>query len=208
MLELRALARPPLLRPVHLTLPKGACGVVMGASGSGKTVLARAIVDLDPSEGLVRWRGQAREDMPASQWRRLIGYVPAESGWWAPKVAAHFPADAPDRKRLAEWLVAVGLDEAILHQPVAHLSSGQKQRLALARALIMRPEVLILDEPTAALDAANRARTEALLQELMAQGRTLLLITHDAAQARRLGTHFWRMEAGRLAPMAAPKGDE
>ncbi len=204
MLEVRALARPPLLAPVDLRLPEGACGVVMGASGSGKTVLARAIVDLDPNEGEVRWRGHDRRRMPAPQWRRMIGYVPAETGWWAARAAAHFPHDAPDRARLMEWLAALGLEEAILHQPVAHLSSGQKQRLALVRALIMRPEALILDEPTGALDADSRERVEALLRGLVAEGRTLLLITHDAGQARRLGTHFWRMVAGKLSPMPAP----
>ena len=87
------------------------------------------------------------------------------------------------------------------------LSSGQKQRLALIRALTMRPEALILDEPTGALDAQSRARVEELLRALLAEGRTLVLITHDAAQARRLGTHFWRMEAGRLSPMTAPEED-
>ena len=208
MLELRGLARAPLLQPVNLTLPEGACGVIMGASGSGKTVLARAIVDLDPNAGTVRWRGQARERVPAPRWRRMIGYVPAETGWWAARVAAHFPADAPDAARLEDWLAALELDRAILQQPVAHLSSGQKQRLALVRALVMRPEVLILDEPTGALDAESRARVEALLRALLEEGRTLLLITHDAGQARRLGTHFWRMEAGRLWEMAAPPGGE
>lgn len=208
MLELRGVARPPLLQPVNLRLPEGACGIIMGASGSGKTVLARAIVDLDPTMGTVHWRGQTREEVPAPRWRRMIGYVPAETGWWAADVAAHFPADAPDAERLVEWLAALGLDRAILQQPVAHLSSGQKQRLALVRALVMRPEALILDEPTGALDAESRTRVEALLKELLAAGRTLLLITHDAAQARRLGTHFWRMEAGRLREITAPSRDE
>ena len=205
MLEVRALARPPLLQPVNMTLPEGACGVIMGASGSGKTVLARAIVDLDPNEGEARWRGRSRASMPAPQWRRMIGYVPAETGWWAAEVAAHFPPDAPEKARLVEWLAALGLDKSILRRAVAHLSSGQKQRLALARALIMRPEALILDEPTGALDAESRERVETLLRGLLAEGRTLLLITHDAGQARRLGTHFWRMAAGRLSSMPAPK---
>ena len=204
MLQLHRLARPPLLHPVSLKLPAGACGVIMGASGAGKSVLARAIVDLDPNEGDVTWRGQSRNAMAAPHWRRLVAYVPAESGWWAALTAAHFPADAPDRARLERWLAQVGLAADILQKPVAHLSAGQKQRLALLRALIMRPEVLVLDEPTSALDAATRHQVEELLRQLLAEGRTILLITHDAAQAARLGAHFWRMEEGRLRAMSAP----
>ena len=204
MLQVRALSRLPMLQPVTLTLPQGACGVIMGASGSGKSLLARAIVDLDPNEGTVRWRDTAREATPAPHWRRLVAYVPAESGWWAPTVAAHFPADAPDRAHLEDWITAVGLTPDILSRQAAHLSTGERQRLALVRALIMAPELLILDEPTGALDAASRQKVEALMHELLEEGRTLLLITHDTAQARRLGQHFWRMQAGKLTPAAAP----
>ena len=205
MLELRNLARPPMLKPASLTLPQGECGVIMGASGSGKSLLARAIVDLDPNEGTVRWGKHVREATPAPQWRRLIAYVPAETGWWAADVATHFPADAPDRARLKDWITAVELKPDILERQVSHLSTGERQRLALVRALVMAPELLILDEPTGALDAKSRKKVEALMQELLAEGRTLLLITHDAAQARRLGQHFWRMEAGRLTPAPPPE---
>ena len=204
MLEVSGLTRPGLLHPVHMQLERGACGVIMGPSGSGKSLLARAIVDLDPNAGSVRWNGQAREDMPAPAWRRLVGYVPAEPGWWAERAAAHFPADAPDAGRMMAWLEAVGLAPDVLQRRVAHLSSGERQRLALVRALVMRPELLILDEPTGALDADSTARVETLLKALLENGMTLLLITHDAAQAARLGQRFWRMEAGRLSPASAP----
>jgi len=204
MLEVVALARPGLLHPATLRLEQGECGVIMGPSGSGKSLLARAIVDLDPNEGSVRWGGRARESMPAPAWRRLVGYVPAEPGWWAERAGAHFPADAPDAARVVAWLEAVGLTPDVLRRRVAHLSSGERQRLALVRALVMRPELLILDEPTGALDAASTARVEELLKTLLEGGMTLLLITHDAAQAARLGRRFWRMEAGRLSETKVP----
>ncbi len=193
MLRIENLSRP-WLHPVSLKLEAGACGIIMGPSGSGKTLLARAIADLDPNEGEVCWRGTARRAVPAPHWRRLIGYVPAESGWWADKVEEHFAA-APDPAAL---IAATGLDPRALGWPVARLSSGEKQRLALARALQLAPEVLILDEPTSALDAASKERVEALLMEKKRAGLTLLIITHDTGQASRLGDVFWRIEAGRV----------
>ncbi len=205
MLQVRDLARPPMLKPASFTLPEGTCGVIMGASGSGKSLLARAIVDLDPNEGTVRWRDHVREATPAPHWRRLVAYVPAETGWWAADVATHFPADAPARAHMEDWITTLGLKPDILARQVSHLSTGERQRLALVRALIMAPEMLILDEPTGALDAASRNRVETLMRELLNEGRTLLLITHDAAQARRLGQHFWRLEAGRLTPSSPPE---
>ncbi len=204
MLEVTGLARPGLLRPVNMRLEQGTCGVIMGPSGSGKSLLARAIVDLDPNEGSVRWGGRVREEMPAPAWRRLVAYVPAEPGWWAERAAAHFPPDAPDAARTVAWLEAVGLAPEVLERRLAQLSSGERQRLALVRALVMRPELLILDEPTGALDAENTARVEDLLKALLEGGLTLLLITHDPAQAARLGERFWRMEAGQLSPVEAP----
>ena len=192
MLRLENLSRPGLT-PVSLRLPAGACGVIMGASGAGKTLLARAIVDLDPNDGEAFWKDRARSAMPACQWRRLIGYVPAQSGWWADRVGEHFLKPVA-----ADTLSAVSLPPDALDWPVARLSNGEKQRLALLRALVADPEMLILDEPTAALDDETKERVEALLQQRLEDGLTLLLITHDKAQARRLGRHFWRFDSGRL----------
>ena len=193
MLELIDISRP-WLEPVSLKLDKGACGVIMGPSGSGKTLLARAIVDLDPNDGEVLWNGARRSHTPAPRWRRMIGYVPAETGWWADRVAAHFPVPA----EAAPLVEATGLPAQALEWPVARLSSGEKQRLALARALQLSPEVLILDEPTSALDEASKEKVEALLMAQKKAGLTLLVITHDAAQARRLGGAFWSIAKGRV----------
>ncbi|HHN68217.1 MAG TPA: ATP-binding cassette domain-containing protein [Thermopetrobacter sp.] len=192
MLRLEHLARPGLA-PVSLKLPTGACGVVMGPSGAGKTLLARAIVDLDPNSGEVFWKERSRAAMPACQWRRLIGYAPAQSGWWADVVGDHFLKPVA-----ADTLRAVNLPPDAPTWPVARLSNGEKQRLALLRALAAGPEMLILDEPTAALDDETKERVEALLQRRLEDGLTLLLITHDKAQARRLGRHFWRIDSGHL----------
>ncbi len=191
MLKIDNLARPGL-KPVSLKLPASAIGVLTGPSGAGKSLFARAVVDLDPNAGEVWWKGQARSAMPAPQWRRLVGYVPAESGWWAARVGDHFAAPEAMRPQLA----AVGLPEEAMDWPVSRLSTGERQRLALLRALEAAPEVLILDEPTSALDAETARKVEALLLERRRAGLTLMIITHDPAQAGRLGDIFWRIEKG------------
>ncbi len=193
MLRTENLSRP-WLEPVSIRLPEGCIGVVMGRSGSGKTLLARAIVDLDPNEGEVWWKDIRRNAVPAPQWRRLVGYAPAESGWWADRVGEHFDGgeDVP------ALLEAVAMPADALEWPVSRLSSGERQRLALARALTRRPEVLILDEPTSALDETTKESVEALLLRKRDEGMTLLVITHDQGQAERLGDVFWRIEKGHV----------
>jgi ABC-type lipoprotein export system ATPase subunit len=136
--------------------------------------------------------------MPAPEWRKQATYVSAESGWWADLVIEHFPADR--RSEIATLSNRLGLRADILDAPVAQLSTGEKQRLSLARALVRNPPVLLLDEPTGPLDADSVARVEALLQERMAKGTSILLVTHDPGQAARLGRRRYRMLAGRLEP--------
>lgn len=183
--------------PASFTVPAGGCVALQGPSGGGKSLLLRALADLDPAEGIVRLNGEPRESMRADLWRRRVAMVPAESGWWADQVAAHFP-DAVDP---APLLAAVDLPEAAEWE-VARLSTGEKQRLALARALALEPAALLLDEPTAALDAAATARVEALLTARQAAGAAILLVTHDAAQAERMADMRLWIEKGRLRPAA------
>ncbi|PIE08771.1 MAG: ATP-binding protein [Rhodobacterales bacterium] len=182
-----------LIGPLSLELAAGECAAVQGPSGSGKTLLMRAIADLDPNRGEVSLGGRAREAFTAPQWRRAVALVPAEPGWWEETVGAHFAAD-PDP---APGLAALHLEGA-LGWEVARCSTGERQRLALLRALQTAPKVLMLDEPTAALDGEATAAVEALLRARMAGGLALLLITHDPAQALRLATRQYRMDAGRL----------
>ncbi|SOE01034.1 ATP-binding cassette domain-containing protein [Caenispirillum bisanense] len=181
LLAVEGLRRPPL--PVlSLAVAAGECVAVTGPSGAGKSLLLRAIADLDPNDGRVSLAGTDRAALPAPEWRQRVAYVAAESGWWAPTVADHM-AGPPDR--LATLLAAVGLPEAG-GWPVARLSSGERQRLALVRALTRRPEVLLLDEPTANLDAAATESVEALVRQALAEGCGVLLASHDRNQVRRL----------------------
>lgn len=182
--------------PADLDLAAGEIVALRGPSGSGKSLLLRALADLDPAEGEIGLDGTPREAIPAPEWRRLVAYVPAESGWWADRVRAHF-ADG------AGLVARLGLDPAALDWEVRRLSTGERQRLAIARALALGPRVWLMDEPTAALDAEAAARVEALLGEGREDGAAILIVTHDAGQARRLADRTLHIEAGRLSAREA-----
>ncbi|MDH3196397.1 MAG: energy-coupling factor ABC transporter ATP-binding protein [Hyphomicrobiales bacterium] len=194
MLSARDLASP-VLGPVSLDVAAGECVAVMGASGAGKSLLLRAIADLDPNDGDVALNGIARNAIPANAWRQQVALVPAESGWWADIVGEHFIAVPPDM----DLLEALGLAAESLTWTVARLSSGEKHRLAILRALSLRPKALLLDEPSASLDEHSTERLEAVLQRQRASGVPIVLVTHDAAQAERLATRIITMAGGRIA---------
>ena len=193
MLTIEGLGRPGF-GSFDFSLAKGACCGIAGSSGAGKSVLLRMVADLDPHQGRVTLDGQDRSAMPASAWRRKVVYFAAESGWWADRVGAHFPTtDAPferDRERL-------GLESGILDWPVARLSSGERQRLAFLRGLMIEPRVLLLDEPTAALDPQATAAFEDILRERLSAGAAALFVSHDAAQMTRVADRIYRIAGGR-----------
>lgn len=168
--------------PYSLEVHPRTCVTVMGPSGVGKSLLLRALADLDPHGGEV-WLGEVRQSAcPAESWRRQVAYLPAAAGWWAESVAEHFAdfaAACPD-------VSALGLDPVCGAWPVARLSSGERQRLSLLRAFEARPPVLLLDEPTANLDAATTLAVERWLLARKEDGAALLWVTHDAAQAQRV----------------------
>jgi len=188
--------RTGLVGPVDLSLAQGECIAILGPSGSGKSLLLRAVADLDPNSGDVLLNGRSRNDMPAYQWRRLVSLVPAESGWWADRVAEHFKAK-PD---MSEMLKDVGLPDALGWQ-VSRLSSGERQRLALVRALQGGPQALLLDEPTAALDEASTLKVEEIMQRQLERGVIIVLVTHDPEQAGRLANKRITLKDGRIIDM-------
>jgi putative ABC transport system ATP-binding protein len=182
--------------PFELNLGRGTCAAITGPSGSGKSLFLRMIADLDPSEGEIWLNGRARASMSGPEWRKRAIYVSAESGWWADKVIEHFPAST--RTEIAVLSARLGVRADLLDAPVAQLSTGEKQRLSLVRALLPNPPVLLLDEPTGPLDEGSVAQVETLLQERMVDGTSILLVTHDPRQAERLGAQRHRMVAGRM----------
>jgi ABC-type iron transport system FetAB ATPase subunit len=191
--------RSSLAGPFDIVLGAGQCIAVTGRSGSGKSLMLRMVADLDPSEGEVRLDGALRETFPPTTWRRRLAYVPAESGWWAEHVQDHFDPPALARaKNLADRL---GVDRDLFEASVDRLSSGERHRLALIRAVAPGPRVLLLDEPTGPLDPESVGRVEALLAERLATGISILLVTHDSLQAETLGAVRFKMVDRRLVPL-------
>lgn len=192
MLEVRSL-RTFGLEAGPLRLEDGECVAVRGASGAGKSLFLRAIADLDPNEGEIWLDGEVRAALPAPRWRQLVTYLASEPGWWADTVGEHF----------ADWSAAGPLAERLKLPiecrawPVQRLSSGERQRLGLIRALVQAPRVLLLDEPTGALDADAAGAVEGLLRERFAEGTSALWVTHDPAQARRAAGRCVTIEQGR-----------
>jgi len=182
------------LGPVSFIVESGECLALRGPSGAGKSLLLRAIADLDPNDGRVTLDGQSREAMAAPAWRRQVTYLAAEPGWWADTVAEHY-ADWTAARPLVESL---GLPADCGDWPVARLSTGEKQRLALVRSLLLEPRVLLLDEPTSGLDPEAVKRVEKLIRARQKDGVSVVWTTHDRAQARRVARRWLEIEDGRL----------
>ncbi len=193
MLALNGLNGPGF-GPIDARVASGSCLAVMGASGSGKTRLLRAIADLDPAAGNCLLNDTPRASLPATEWRRRVAYVPAEPGWWAATAIEHF-LDAAMCRELADRL---GVEEAALGRPIEELSTGERQRLALVRALQFEPEALLLDEPTGPLDARTTELVEGEIRDQMRRGACVILVTHERAQTERLGADVCTIVAGRF----------
>ncbi len=183
--------RRPGLAPAELAVPPGRILCLYGPSGSGKTLLLRAIADLDPNDGEVYLDERPRSAFSGPAWRRRVIYVPAESHWWAERVRPHAP----------HWpeagLAALGFGPEVLDREVRGLSTGERQRLAILRALARSPRALLLDEPTANLDADNGRRVEALLDDYRRRHRApLLWVSHDPAQRARMADDQREIRAG------------
>ncbi len=169
------------LAALDLRLPEAEITGLTGPSGSGKSLLLRAIADLDPSTGEVSLADCSWRSVPAHEWRKKVAYLPTESDWWFETVGEHF--FQPD----IDSLQRLGFEKDVLNWKVLLISSGEKQRLALARCLSRLPEALLLDEPTASLDEAHTCAVEQLVSEYMRQ-RTVPVfwVSHDPEQLKRL----------------------
>jgi ABC-type iron transport system FetAB ATPase subunit len=186
-----------LAGPFDFLAPAGGCAVISGPSGSGKSLFLRMIADLDPNDGEVRLNGIERRSMDGPAWRRTAPYVPSEAGWWLDNVIDHFaPATREEARKLA---TSFGLVEGQFDAPVARLSTGERQRLAIIRALVLGSRALLLDEPTSALDTEDAMLVEAALLSRLAEGCVIVMVSHDAGQAARLKATAYRMIERKLS---------
>ncbi|MFD2648568.1 dipeptide ABC transporter ATP-binding protein [Devosia albogilva] len=218
----RWLLRGPSFRAVDsvsFTLHQGECLALVGPSGCGKTTLARVLVGLDTAtSGALRFEGQSYRgaDLPAELRRDLSLVFQDPFGSFDPRLTVGQSVGEPlrlergldaaaRRKRVETAVLAVGLDTAMLDRYPHEFSGGQRQRLAIARALVTRPKLVVLDEPVSALDVSVRGEVLALLARLRAEhGLTYVLISHDLDMVRTMADRVLVMEAGRIVEEGDP----
>jgi putative ABC transport system ATP-binding protein len=196
-----------VLRGLSARLPRGA-SCLFGPSGSGKSTTLRLLDRLiDPDRGRVVYEGSPVQQRDVLELRREVCLVPqlpalvegtvADNVAYGPRLSGHsFDSRAP--------LQLAGLDASFADRPADRLSVGEQQRVMLARALALQPRVLLLDEPTAALDAAATAAVERTLESLRERTAiSIVLVTHNAGQARRLAEWVVRIDEGRAVAEGA-----
>lgn len=167
---------------------------LQGPSGAGKSLLLRAIADLDPRSGSLSLGSINADSIPAPHWRKMIGLLPAESGWWFDLVGDHFQ----DFSGIDETMLAdLGFDRSVKDWQVSRLSTGERQRMAILRLLQNRPACLLLDEPTASLDQHSVVKVEQLLRNYGRDNQApLIWISHDPTQLDRVCHRRMTMEKG------------
>ena len=189
-----------LIGPVSIDLPVEGLTIIMGPNGSGKTTLLKVMHGVERiSAGEVRW---AVPDVEARHSQAYVFQTPimlrrsvADNLRYPLQLMVLPPADIA--RSVEGWAARIGLGDA-QKVPATRLSGGEKQKLALARALARKPQVLFLDEPCANLDGASTRDIEGLLQEALQEGTRIIMTTHDLGQARRLASDAIFMLHGRI----------
>jgi putative ABC transport system ATP-binding protein len=199
-----ALGDATVLDGIDLTVPDDGITVVVGPSGAGKSMLLRLLNRLEvPTAGTVRYRGRPLDDLDPLELRRRVGMVfqrPAPfPGTVRDNLAVADPGPSGGEDDYVAALRDAGLDAGFLDRSADELSGGEAQRMCLARTLVTRPDALLMDEPTAALDPDARHRLERTARSLADGGRPLVWVTHDLDQCRRLADRTVVLVGGRLA---------
>jgi osmoprotectant transport system ATP-binding protein len=197
------------LHATDLNFERGRTTVLIGPSGCGKSTLLRLIIRLiEPDAGTIRFDGETVTAANVSQLRRRVGYVIQDGGLFPHLTARknillmanhlHSPADKMSA-RLTELCALTRFPETALDRFPLELSGGQRQRISLMRALMLSPELLLLDEPLGALDPLVRAALQKDLKEIFKRlNQTAVMVTHDLAEAAYLGDEIVLMDQGRV----------
>lgn len=194
-----------ILEGVSLQVEEGDFMMLAGPSGSGKSTLLKLFSHLiSPTSGNVLFRGRDMLSYDPISLRREITYCVQSGALFGRTVEDNmrFPFEARgqsfDRAAAEALLRRFGLGEGILAEEIRNLSGGEKQRVALARTLVMKPAVVLLDEVTSALDLENTRIVEEVIREFNGKGTTVLWITHSPEQSRKLGNKLLTVEDGKI----------
>jgi tungstate transport system ATP-binding protein len=197
-LKLEGVCFRDIIKPLSLELAAGPSTIILGANGAGKSVLMRLMHGLlAPSAGNVRWNSPGRQAMVFQRPIMLRRSALANVAY-----ALEASGIAQPGKAAMEALEEVGLAH-VADRPARVLSGGEQQRLALARAWALHPEVLFLDEPTANLDPGATREIETVIKAFDASGTKIVMSTHSLGQARRLGDEVIFLHQGRVAERAS-----
>jgi osmoprotectant transport system ATP-binding protein len=205
----KSFAGKPVLSDVNLSVPQGATHALIGSSGSGKTTLLRITLGLIPfDQGYVKINDQALLSFTPAQWADRIGYVPQDGGLFPHITGIHNVALLPKLRgwgtqkiadRVEELRRLVELDPVVLRRFPFEMSGGQRQRVAIMRAAMMDPQVMLLDEPMAALDPLIRRSLQQELKSIFQRlGKTVLLVTHDLGEAVYLAERITLLHEGKV----------
>ena len=212
-LEVRRSGRP-IVSGISFSASRGEVVALMGASGAGKTTILRAIAGLDPIgagtivlDGMTLKPGNIQRGHTLRELHRRVGMVfqfhhlfanmTAHKNVWLALVHVRQRPLADAEARAQALLVSLGVGDRSAALP-HELSGGEAQRVAIARAIAVEPPLLLMDEPTASLDPARRQALAATLRQLAAQGRTIVIATHDAEFARAAAHRVLMIENGRI----------
>ena len=204
--SLRRAGRSVLDR-VTARFPRGRVTAVVGPSGAGKTSLLRCLNRLEePGRGRVLLDGVDVRTIDPTALRRRVGMIFQTPVLFEGGVKANlaYGLGSVERSRLADALEAAGLEDSFLSRDSSALSVGQAQRVCIARSLVRNPEVLLMDEPTSALDRDAAARVERLIVDLVERGLTIVLVTHNFEQAKRVAANAILLIGGRVAGTGRP----
>jgi putative ABC transport system ATP-binding protein len=190
-----------VLDDVDLQVPAGCCTGLVGPSGAGKSTLLRLCTRLEEaSAGLISFHGVLLADYAVLELRRRVQLVTQQPVLLTDSVVEEIRLASPGlgRGAVQRLLTRVGLPSSFAERTTKGLSGGEAQRVVLARAVALRPEVLLLDEPTSALDADSAAAIEETVLEHVTDGGTVVLVSHNIAQVRRIARQVGLMEDGRV----------